>query len=380
MRTLIGPVVLALLLTACASAPPSRARDSALLDDSLFAPPTERIDPAAVFAISPQMQDFLDTEIAAEVSDKGKQLGLFEALYGKRGEPWLDYDATLTRTASEAYAAGSGNCLSLVLMTAAFAKALGLEVRYQSIDTWKSWSRDETLRYVNSHVNIVLLVPTSLHKDDVVIDFLPITANQASRVRVVDEPSLVAMYMNNRAVELMSRHELDRAYWWVRAAMRQDPDSLDNVNTLAVIYNQHGRPLEAEHTLRWLLAQEPDNVIALDNLAISLRAQGRQADAEAVERRGSELRPVPPFYYFDLGQVALRDGKYLAAKKMFQKEMRRDAFYDKFHASLALAHYGLGELDKAQAQMAIAVDNSTTAADRALYSRMLARLRSGERP
>jgi Tfp pilus assembly protein PilF len=380
MRAVLALVACVLLLAACSSVPASRTRDAALLDDSLFAPPTERIDAADVFAVSPQMRSFLDTAVAAEVRDKGRQLGLFYALYGRRGEPWLDYDATMTRTAAEAYAAGSGNCLSLVLMTAAFARELGLEVRFQSIDTWKSWSRDDTLRYVNSHVNIVLLTTTSLHKDDMVIDFLPVTANQASRVRVVDEASLVAMYMNNRAVELMAQHEFDRAYWWVRAAMRQDPDSLDAVNTLAVLYNQHGNPLQAEHALRWLLAQEPDNLIALDNLAISLHLQGRDREAQEVTERVAQLRPVPPFYYFDLGEAALKDGKYLAAKKMFLKEMRRDAHYDKFHASLALAHYGLGELDKAQAQMAMAVDNSTTAADRALYSRMLARLRMGERP
>ena len=48
---------------------------------------------------------------------------------------------------------------------------------------------------------------------------------------------------------------------------------------------------------------------------------------------------------------------------MFLKEMRRDANYDKFHASLALAYYGLGDLANAQAQMAIAHAASTTAAD-----------------
>jgi Tfp pilus assembly protein PilF len=380
MRSFAALVAWVLLLAGCASAPTPRARDSALLDDSLFAPPSERIDASRVFALSAPMQAFLDTRIAAEVRDKGPQLGLFAALYGERGKPWLDYDASWTRTASEAYAAGSGNCMSLVLMTAAFARPLGLEVRYQSIDTWKSWSRDETLRYVNSHVNIVLLRPMSLHKDDMVIDFLPTTPNQVNRVRVLQENTLIAMYMNNRAVELMSQGEVDRAYWWARAAMQQDREYLDAVNTLAVIYTHHDRPVEAEHALRWLLSLEPDNLIALDNLEIALRAQGRQSEADAVAKQVAELRPVPPFYYFDLGQAALLDGKYAAAKKMFLKEMRRDAFYDKFHASLALAHWGLGELDKAQAQMAIAMDNSTNTADRERYSKMLAHLRAGQRP
>ena len=45
-----------------------------------------------------------------------------------------------------------------------------------------------------------------------------------------------------------------------------------------------------------------------------------------------------------------------------------------------VAFYGLGKLDKAQAEMAIAIDNSTTAADRAMYSHMLDKLRAGQHP
>ena len=57
----------------------------------------------------------------------------------KRQKLGLEYDATSTRTASEAYAARAGNCLSLVIMTSAFAKALGLPVYYQRVFVDESW-------------------------------------------------------------------------------------------------------------------------------------------------------------------------------------------------------------------------------------------------
>jgi hypothetical protein len=41
----------------------------------------------------------------------------------------IEYDSTVTRTAAQTYAARAGNCLSLVIMTAAFAEELGLRVR-----------------------------------------------------------------------------------------------------------------------------------------------------------------------------------------------------------------------------------------------------------
>ena len=368
----------ALLLAGCASTP-MHAPVTALFDDALFAPQAEAIDGGALFAPNAQMLAYIDSDISPRVKAGGRQRALFDALYdGDR--PWLDYDATTTRPAGETFVARSGNCLSLVVMTAAFAKQLQLEVEYQSIDSWESWSRDQDLEYVNLHVNVRLLAPNRPGGGALLVDFMPVTNPALRRGRVISETTLVAMYMNNRSVELLARRELDRAYWWAKASAATDPRLLDPVNTLAIIYRARGRPAESEHALRWLLEREPDNVITLDNLARLLEAQGRRAEARVLAARVKELRPVAPFHFFDLGMQALKEQRFQAAKGLFVREMRRDARYDKFHAALALAHYGLGEFDQASAQMAIALDNATTAGDRQQYARMLANLRAGVHP
>jgi Tfp pilus assembly protein PilF len=366
------------LLAACASTPRHES-GGLVFDDAAFAPPSETIDAAAVFALSPQMLAYIDPHITAAQKSKGRQRGLLFGLFAA-DEPFLAYEASMTRTAAEAFEARSGNCLSLVLMTGAFARKLGLGVRYQWIQSWKHWSRDGELEYLSTHVNLVLLPPNNPHGDGVPVDFMPPDPNTIQHVYVIDETRIVAMYMNNRAVELLASGEVDRAYWWAKAAIGHDSGYYDAVNTLAIVYRARGRLQADEQTLRWLLAREPDNIVALQNLASVLRAQGRTTEASEVARRVRELMPVPPFHYYDLGLAALQQGNYRAAKDLFQKELRRDGRYDKFHASLALAHYGLGELGKAKAQMAIALENSSTSADRETYTRMLARLRAGEHP
>jgi len=40
----------------------------------------------------------------------------------------LEYESRVTRNASETYAARMGNCLSLVIMTAAFARKVGMRI------------------------------------------------------------------------------------------------------------------------------------------------------------------------------------------------------------------------------------------------------------
>jgi len=199
MRTVCGGLAVALLLASCATAP-VHAPDTSLFNDALFAPSTDRIAPEDVFKLSPEMQAYVDEEIEAERREKGRQYGLFYSLYSQ-GAPWLDYDATLTRNASEAFAARSGNCLSLVLMTGAFARQLGLDVRYQSIYTHEAWSRGEGLNYLNGHVNVALLNPYWRSAGELLIDFVPVPDTERQHNVVLEERTVIAVYQNYRPGE-----------------------------------------------------------------------------------------------------------------------------------------------------------------------------------
>ena len=120
-------VAIVLVLAGCASAPPSQP-PIAVLHDGLFTPPAQPVRASDVFAVSPEMKSFLASDIERLVRIKGTRRGLFEALHDKAGLS-LDYDAAQTRNAAQAFAARKGNCLSLVIMTAAFAKELGTSFR-----------------------------------------------------------------------------------------------------------------------------------------------------------------------------------------------------------------------------------------------------------
>lgn len=376
-------LALALALAGCA-ATPIRSLDSRFIDGS-FAPPEEAIRAEDIFAVSPAMQRYLETEIATELETKGKQKGLFDALY-QRGELTLEYDSTMTRNAAQAFEAKSGNCLSLVILTAAFARQLDLAVHYQLVFLDESWTRSNGLEIFNQHVNVTLGGPRrpgvragELEGKGLTIDFVPADELAKRRTRVTSEQTLVSMYMNNRATELLGTGEPDRAYWWARAAIVNQPNYLPAHNTLGVIYKQHGNLQEALSVFDAILAVEPDNFISMTNKLLALRAMGRSADADIVEARLKQIRPVPPFHYFDLGVAAMRRQDFAEGKRMFTKAIGRDAFYDKFHFWLALAHYHLGELDEARRQLKIAQDTSTTRSDHALYTETLARLSSGQR-
>src|SRR6266496_647355 len=122
-------LALSMLLAACASVPATEPPQR-LFNDDVFLASSERIHAEDVFAISAEMKSYLETEFARGDHGKDRRRALFDALY-KKGGLKLEYDLATTRNAAQTFEARSGNCLSLVIMTAAFAKEMGLPVRYQ---------------------------------------------------------------------------------------------------------------------------------------------------------------------------------------------------------------------------------------------------------
>jgi len=362
------------LLAACASLP--GPPPEGLIADRLFAPPSERISVDDVFAVSPEMKRYVATEIADDVRTKGPQQGLFDALYS-RDRLQLEYESAMTRNAAQAFAARAGNCLSLVIMTAAFAKEMGLTVTYQQTYTDETWGRMGDLYLSIGHVNLTLGMRYSevgphFHQGDrLTIDFLPPGDIRGLRSRVIGEETIVAMYMSNRAVESMAAGRLDDAYWWARAAIAQDPKFVSAYNTLGAVYLRHRDFAQAEAALRYALARAPKNTRVMSNLVPVLNALGRTTEANELVRKLAQLEPDPPFGFFDRGMVAMRTGDYRTAKEMFAKEVERAPYYHEFHFWLAAAHVGLGEYDLARAHMKLAMESSLTRGERDLYAAKL---------
>jgi tetratricopeptide (TPR) repeat protein len=368
-----------LLLQACAAGPRADARDESLFHDALFAPSTERIDPAEVFALSGPMRRYLRVDIADQLEYRGRQRGLSEALYAS-GQLKLQYDAAMTRNAAQAFEARSGNCLSLVIMTAALARELGLEVRYQRVFSDEVWSRVGDLHVGSSHVNITLGHRTGdpralfAEREVLTIDFLPVRRGMKYHAFEIREATVLAMFMNNRAAEALAAGRADDAYWWARAAIGQDPGFLSAYNTLGVIYRHRGHLPESERVLAYILEREPGNTFAMSNLVLVMNDEGRMEEAGALKRKLASLEPVAPFHYFELGLDAMKAKDYAAARDYFLRELQRDSTYHEFHFWLAAAYNALGDPLRARHHLSIAMENSTTRGERELYAAKLDRI------
>jgi tetratricopeptide (TPR) repeat protein len=329
------------------------------------------------------MRDYLRSPaFNALLRSHGKDKGLLKALYssGKTGLK-LEYDATYTRNAAETYRDRAGNCMSLVIMTAAFAKELGMTVRYQNILQEENWSRSGDVYLLSGHVNLILafrpgdLPPGSRPDHALVVDFLSDPAANDRYIQPLEEEDIVMMYQNNRAAEALVQNRLDDAYWWARAATSVNPRMAMAYNTLGVIYERRGDLPMAERAYRAALTREPESIVSLRNLEPVLIAMGRTEEAQAIAQRVAKIEPIPPFHYFNRGIAAYQRGDYREARDLFAREVKRAPYYDEFHFWLAASLLKLGETKQAREQLTLAADTSTRKDTRNLYNAKLAHLR-----
>lgn len=365
-------------LSGCAAVEPMAPPSTNVFVDTAFRQPSVRISSQDALALSPSMKRFADTEMASEIRNKGLRDGLLDALYTK-GRLQLDYDSETTRTAAEAFDAKRGNCMSLVLMTAAFARHLNVPVRFNNVYLEESWTRSNGIFFVAGHVNVSLARPMGSQTRVVfgdpellTIDFLPPSEVRSTRSRVVDESTILAMFLNNKAAEALTVGQVDDAYWWAREAILTDSRWLSAYNTLAVLYRRKGLFDRAESTLRLVLQREPLNTQAMSNLVLVLSDTGRREEAQAYANQLAQIQPVAPYKFFDEGVAAMRAGEFANARQLFRKEIARAAYVPEFHFWLGLANYGVGDVSGARGEITKALENSATVKDRELYGAKLA--------
>ena len=367
-------------LGACTVAPVPTLPDSYFHDD-WFASRPAGVSEGDIFAPSPAMLNYLDAEkphtFAGELH-KGSLVDLLR----QQGRLKLDYDASFTRTAAQAFDAGKGNCLSLVIMTASLAKVLGLKVTYQAVTDVRTWSHNDDLLILSSHVNITISPRAPGKKsilgngESLTIDFQPSEDAEGEISREISESTVVAMYLNNRAAEALLKGQVDEAYWWARLAIARSPAHTPALNTLGVIYLRHGNLDAATQVFRHLADNDSQDALAISNLIIVLDRTGHASEAQPWRDLLARLEAEPPYHFFLLGLDAYKHEDYRSARKLFLRELARIPYAGECHFWLGMTDLQLGNAAEAQRQIAMALNASTSDTERARYAAALEKLKA----
>ena len=368
-------IVVCFLLTACAtnSLPPLKSED--LFRDQLFTTPAKPIRAEDAVEISEPMLAFARSKLhhaSGHVDNADRRMVLINSLYSK-GELRLEYYSDVTRTAAEAFGAKSGNCLSLVLLTAAFAKELKLPFHYQVVVGATDWNQSDNFFMAIGHVNIVLdelpreFELTTWTASPVIVDFLTSDKAATLQTQIIEENTVLAMYLNNRAVENLIQGKANDAYWFAKAAVQQDAGFYNSYITLALIYRTIHRPELSEMVLERISKYDPDDANVLTDQILVLKDLGRDDEAKELAQRLTGLDQLRPWSYYFQAQTEYNAGHFENAKRLYEKEIARNPEHHEFEHGLALAYLKLNDPKNAVIHLQRAIDLCSTIRPRDLY-------------
>jgi tetratricopeptide (TPR) repeat protein len=110
--------------------------------------------------------------------------------------------------------------------------------------------------------------------------------------------------------------------------------------------------------MREYLAQRPDDATAHYGLGKILRMLQRSSEAEVELRRSIELEPNQTASYYELGDIALTDGKFEEASALFQKVLAREPHHGGALTGSGIAAYRQKQYDAADNFLKDAVESS----------------------
>lgn len=347
------------LMVACASTEKSPTQISAnsLLNDDIFTAVADLPSPEQVFALPPGVAHKLRHEFERQrVAPGNNELAhtwLSQQLNAAKGG--FRYQDNDTRIAADTYYDRSGNCMSLVVLAAAMADALGVQVDFQDVLVQPLWDRQGDFYLVNGHVNLRLLAPNEANvfhlKGPILVDFLPERAVRGyERVRI-DRKMLLAMFYNNLAAEALIKGNHDKAYGLIRLSLEQSTGFVPALNTLAILYRYHQREDLAEAVYREALRLEPENMTTLYNLALILSAQDRLEEWAEVHKVLELARIRNPYYYYDMAEQALSEHEYQQAVTWYLRAVEKADYRHEFYFGLSQAYWASGNASKAKQSM-----------------------------
>jgi Flp pilus assembly protein TadD len=299
-------------------------------------------------------------------------LDVFLSGFTYRGDT---YNADLASTEQ------AGNCLSLAILTKAYASLVGLKVEYRKVNSAPVYSRENGIMSISSHVQTHVHGPSQTNKNKfnfsfskVIIDYFP--SPRGVKGGVVSDDDFVSMYYQNLAAKALIGKDLDLAYSLLAAAIQLSPNNIETLNTLAVLHKRFGKYEQAESIYKYILEHTKGSVSVLSNYVILLQESNRNEEVALYEDMYLEIEDDNPFNWHDLANQAYGRENYRKALYLFKKSADMAPYLHENFFGQAKTYFQLGNKSKANKALQRASELAYTKSDEKLYSAKLHTLQS----
>ncbi|QSX36595.1 tetratricopeptide repeat protein [Shewanella sedimentimangrovi] len=323
--------------------------------DELFNPVSDVPSPEQVFALPQKAKSELLQSYNRANMGSGNSISahdwLSQQLRADKGG--FQYYDNYTRIAEVTYQERQGNCMSLVVLSAALADVLNVPVEIYEVQVEPVWDKQGEFYLLNGHVNIRLMPPELMHTayvrpEAIQIDFLPERAMRGYAKKKISRQAFLAMFYNNLAAESLIQGHQDRAYALIKQSLLQKPNFTPALNTLAILYRYRGHEDWAEDAYRLALRYTPEDLTTLYNLALLLGEQERLEEWAEIHKVLELARIRNPYYYYDMAQQAFSDHEYQQALTWYLRAVEKADYRHEFYFGLSKAYWATGNERKAK--------------------------------
>ena len=305
-----------------------------------------------------------------------------------------------TRTATETYKAGVGNCLSFSNLFVSMARYVGFKSVFEEIPTPPTWIKDGEVLLFTRHIGVTVNINVPVQylvnavdkfgrSDKLMVEiidksqyifapllplYLQYTLNSISTKSISDN-SAFAQYYNNIGSKYLSEGNNPDAFRYFVKSIKVDPKMSFIWSNLGVLYSRNDQTEAAEKAFLQALSinKDKDGLTAMtimSNLARLYKRQGKIDEAGIYEEKVRSYRNMNPYYHYSMGEIALNDGRYRQSVEEFNEAIKRKSDDHQFHFALALAYFELGEIDKTEKSMNKAISYAPDKQIKDLYSQI----------
>jgi len=307
---------------------------------------------------------------------QGKRADKIIADYLEYSVSNFTYDGK-TFTATEALNQQHGNCVSLAILTQAYANLAGLETSFREVSTYPIFKKEKDLVLVSSHFNTKLFAPKEDPEDKdwiqilragTVVDYFP----EQSTIYLGNAkyPSLVAKFYANLATEALLKEDFDLSYSFAAEAFKFTPRNPELINLLAILHRRAGDIATAKKLFEFALKHK----MVSSNLIASYRYLADQlSDTKLEKRLETELEKAAktPFDHLQIAIKAMNKRQFNKAKNILNAIIKYYPYLPEPHFELAKLHYLQNHHDLAKAALEEAIKMSDSQEKTGMYEAKL---------
>jgi tetratricopeptide (TPR) repeat protein len=341
-----------------------------MLDATVFGEPLDLISVDQIFELDEdQKNKFLSYFNAPENRRTPANKRIYNYLEDRLEH--FNYRAD-TFIATESLSKNQGNCLSLAILTTALAKIVGVEYKFQLVETEPVYQREGNIILTSQHIRTVLYnplygddAPIGLFRGNITIDYFPV--GHSRTLRSVEEGEFYAMYFDNKAAEYFIVNDINAAFWYTKKSLEINPDGALAINMAAMVHQHEGYLNYADSLYLYGLEMSSDKLTLLSNYRSLLLLQGRLEESEKITLQLKKIDESNPFKWISVGNAAYNKADYSMAIFYYRKANKLAPYLHETFAGISRAEYLLGNLDSSKKSIAKAIDQSYKKSTRDIY-------------